>query len=839
MDIKEFLKTKRSENCWFPINVTLKPNGTDEYEYPKYDKILEPIYHDLYKGKTSNGYNTNKPLPSDFKLRPEIIKPRQDAYYNGEIKCNAIWIDTSVFHQVDQDAPDIHEGFEQALEGIPYYKSISKEYGKHFFVNVNNVKFHGTKTNYNFKKINDESKMIDEKCDKLEYLCGRPAYCDIDAVVYNSEYDYDTNKPTDYEHGLYGNIKLTENKNITDFIFTDDTEKNVSKLLNRMFKLNISWKIEKNYDRYIIYPCASDVPCLLDPTHTHGNQYKHSIIYINKNNLMVNCMSHGSKKLFSKHYSQIEDIKVCLGLKLSKEKKDIIANDFDIETEIEVEDEYLEKLLYGTTTTHKCVAGIFYHFYPKSFVCTTDDKTRCWYYYENGMWDECGSSKLRKFISHDFVNILKNYVLRAKQIEEDSNTDRNRIQYYENIQDTLKQIIIKCETVGYTDSLIKQLLCYYVDKNFISNLDTNELLLCFGEDVYDLEKCEWRKSKQDDMLSFKCGLTKDEVTDENEDEMMDIINSIFTDEDRKNYFLDTLARDILCANNKKQNFHLWTGIGGNGKGVIASYIKAILGDYYFQTDAGLITQKRGASENATPVLARTRGKRCVMLTEPEKRSKLNIGYMNYLSGEREIEARGLFKDSSSLKVTFTCFIQCNLSFKMEEIEDNSLPRRLSFVKFNTKFTDKPKYSYERKGDSNVNSIERLTKLKGSFMNILLKRWKKISQNKNLDIHIPQCVKDDKKEFINDNDLIHTFVESNIEKTDDKNDYLQVCTILERYYQWVEDEQEQTERYKSSVFINRLHQYLPRFEKRYYLTDEYGKRREKRNTFTHCKFKNLD
>jgi putative DNA primase/helicase len=825
----------KTANEWMPILLDFKPKGKDEFDYDKLEKIILPIYHDLYKGTTSNGHPTNKPLSTDFVLRPEIVEARREAWRNGDIKCNAIWIDTRFNPQIDQDSPIIHENYQNAFGNLPYYKSSTKEYGKHYFPNVDVLKFRGNKKKYLFKKFDDNNELIDKKDEHLEYLCGTPAFALIDAELYNTEYEYTLeNEMHNIEEVLYDCKKPQKHQSIEGFDINDNVQQNVSDILNEIFEEDISWNVEKNNDRFTILP-EDDVPCLVDRNHTHNNQRKHCIVYASSRCVTATCLSHGSKRFYKKEYPLVEDLKECLGLKLSKDKKNELFQDVQVSEEIEVDDSVLEKMLYNTTTTHECVAKLFKYFFHNDFVCTDDDKTREWFQYENGIWTKSGTSTIRKFISEKFVNIIKNFCKRAKEKEEDTETSRDLIDYYKNIQDVFKQIIMKCETTGYTDSLIKQLISKYINREFYEKLDTNEDLLCFGKDVYDLKINEWRESRQDDMMSLKCNMGKDDIKEEHVDEMMGIIDSIFTDEGRKNYFLDTLARDILCGNNKKHNFHLWTGIGGNGKGVISSYIKHVLGDYYQQFDASMLTQKRGGSENANPRLAELRGKRCAMFTEPEKKSKLNIGLMNYLSGESDMSVRQLFKNLSTLKITFTCFIQCNNSFKMEDIEDNSIQRRLSFLKFTTKFTPNPKRSYERKADSNVNSPERLEKLKGAFMFILLERWRTISKNKNLDIDIPQCIKEDKQEFINDNDLVHTFVESNIEITDNKKDYLQVNCILERYYEWVEEENEQTDKYTTGVFINRLMQYLPEFKKRHMVYTEEGKRSEKRNSFINCKF----
>jgi hypothetical protein len=300
---------------WFPIFLEFIPKGKDEFNYDKYEKQLKDIYHDLYKGKTNNGYETYKPLPTDFVKRPDIVEARKEAWRNGEIKCNAIWIETKTQHQIDQDAPTIHENYENVLEGVPYYTSCSKPYGKHFFPNIDVLSFHGNKQEYTFKKFDDNNELVDQSNKKLEYLCGKPSYALIDAEVHNSEYEYTfDNEIPNIEVVLYNCKKPKKHQSIEGFDINDDVQQNVSDILNEIFEEDISWSIKKNNDRFTILP-EDDVPCLVDRNHTHKNQRKHCIVYASSRCITATCLSHGSKRFYKKDYPLVEDLKECLGLK--------------------------------------------------------------------------------------------------------------------------------------------------------------------------------------------------------------------------------------------------------------------------------------------------------------------------------------------------------------------------------------------------------------------------------------------------------------------------------------------------------------------------------------------
>lgn len=819
---------------WFPIYLQLIPKGKDKFGYDKFEKKLMDIYHDLYKGKTNNGYETYKPLPTDFVKRPEIVEARREAWRKNEIKCNAIWIDTRMQHQIDQDSPTIHENYENFLKGVPYYTSCSKPYGKHFFPNIDVLSFHGNKQEYTFKKFDDNNELVDQSNEKLEYLCGKPSYALIDSEVHNAEYEYTLdNDISDIEIVLYNCKKPQKHQSIEGFDINDNVQQNVSDIMNEIFEEDISWSIKKNNDRFTILP-EDDIPCIVDRNHTHNNQRKHCIVYASSRCVTATCLSHGSKRFYKKEYPLVEDLKECLGLKLSKDKKNELFQDVQVSEEIEVDDSVLEKMLYNTTTTHECVAKLFKYFFPNDFVCTSDRKNKEWYYFKNGLWESSGDSIIRSKISNEFVNIIKNFCKRAKEKEEDTETSRDLIDYYKNIQDVFKQIIMKCETTGYTDSLIKQLISKYIDKKFIEELDMKKYLLSFGEDVYDLKKNEWRKSTQQDMLSFKCGMNKEDVTDEHKKEMMDIIDSIFPNQERRDYLLNLISRDVLVGDNEQEHFYIWTGSGGNGKGLLSLYLSYCLDDYYEKGDISLITQKRSSCAGANPELAKLRGKRCVIFTEPEENAYLNNSIMKELTGDKKLSTRALFGNPFNLKPIMTPIIECN-SFKLQNVNDDGIPRRTIFMKFTESFVpvNEIKYKYQKKRDSTLKSEDTLNKLKGALMYILLERRKELS-TKDYKIDIPSCIKEDKEEFINDNDTIHQFIEECVDVTEEKTDYITLKDIISQYKEYLEDNDEKYKKVPKNVLINKLSRYLPEFKKRHTPYVD-GKRKDYTNCFIGCKF----
>ena len=113
---------------WFPIILDIiETDKKDNFGFTKFKKDLLPINHNLY----------NNSRPSYKELNNyDLCKQRQKLIETTDIKFNAIWIDTNNIYQVDIDTPNPQLKLDKWLNDIPYFKSMTKPYGYHFFVKI-------------------------------------------------------------------------------------------------------------------------------------------------------------------------------------------------------------------------------------------------------------------------------------------------------------------------------------------------------------------------------------------------------------------------------------------------------------------------------------------------------------------------------------------------------------------------------------------------------------------------------------------------------------------------------------------------------------------------------
>ena len=151
MNIIEFCNLHQIK--WFPILVQLgEPKGGGGRE-----KHCSTPYLDLVSFESSD----------------TDIKERQDLLQNPKHLFNAIAIDTEIINQIDVDTPDYSPEIQHLLETAPYYKSVSRPFGRHIFCSLAG-KPAGLQYYHKWKGPN------------FELICGSMTFCYLEGVVENS-----------------------------------------------------------------------------------------------------------------------------------------------------------------------------------------------------------------------------------------------------------------------------------------------------------------------------------------------------------------------------------------------------------------------------------------------------------------------------------------------------------------------------------------------------------------------------------------------------------------------------------------------------------------------------
>ena len=245
----------------------------------------------------------------------------------------------------------------------------------------------------------------------------------------------------------------------------------------------------------------------------------------------------------------------------------------------------------------------------------------------------------------------------------------------------------------FSSSAIVRLKALTNDIKFVNELDKNPNLIGFDDGVFDLASNTFRRMTPTDMVSKSVGYTFPSVEEvaAYEPRVMAVLRSIF-DADLLQYVLRVFASQ-LCGSLRYEAIYVLTGSGGNGKGILQDLLKAALGEndaggYFASVPAELWTGKSKSAESASPVLAKLKGVRVSMASEPEsgEESKLQVGKLKTFSGNDMITARALYGTPISYKPQCTINIMCNDIPDLSRM-DGGIKRRLRIIPFKYQFKE--------------------------------------------------------------------------------------------------------------------------------------------------------
>ena len=292
----------------------------------------------------------------------------------------------------------------------------------------------------------------------------------------------------------------------------------------------------------------------------------------------------------------------------------------------------------------------------------------------------------------------------------------------------------KLRDTGYINSVMKEANTDFFDSThkFYDDLNENHNLICFNNGVYDLLKGTFRPGRPEDKISFCTNIdyiplnSKDFSQKIKLDEIKNFIAKILPDKDVREYAL-TLLSSFLNGSTKNEQFHFWTGSGGNGKSKLVEFFEECFGDYCCKLPISLLTQKRKASGSAEPEMAKTKGKRFVNTQEPSKGSKINGGLLKELTGGDKISTRALYKETFEFKPQFKIILCCN-DIPSLDPNDGGLWRRVRVTEFKSRFVNNPDPSNPR--EFHIEPVnEKFEEWREIFMSWLLNRWyKKYKKN---------------------------------------------------------------------------------------------------------------
>ncbi len=452
--------------------------------------------------------------------------------------------------------------------------------------------------------------------------------------------------------------------------------------------------------------------------------------------------------------------------------------------------------------THNDVAKLIFELYKHKYKCVKLTKPQQWYEFQKHRWVDIGNGyTLRKNMSdvltRDFAFLLSAYYSEGAGKE---GLERDTLMKKGN---NIVKIIDKLKHTEYKGQVMNECADLFYDKEFDGMLDSNRNLIGFENGVYDLTQ-KWTDPKTDEehVGCFRPGTPDDCITlstgydyreYSNDHRYIKRVNKYFSQvllqTDMQEY-IKTLLASYLDGHITDQKFIIWTGNGSNGKSLSIDFFRMAFGEYCGVLPITALTQKQKGAESATPALAKLRGKRFVVMQEPENDDKLNVGRMKELTGGDIILARQLYKEAYEFEPQFKLILVCN-RLPFIPSTDGGTWRRIRVAPWMSKFVDLDKDGlyYGQKLKTNQfpkdkRLKEKLKKWKRAFMWLLLNKYYPLYKNK--DIHEPTLVMEHTEKYREESDTYREYINQFLVKTGKDNDYVPINLAYNTFKFWYKE-----------------------------------------------------
>ena len=456
------------------------------------------------------------------------------------------------------------------------------------------------------------------------------------------------------------------------------------------------------------------------------------------------------------------------------------------------EDPKMNELVFnGINGKSLPLAEIIYYFYENEYMYGEDKN---WYIYKNHKWKNLGdkNNELRYEIKPKLKSIYKDLYTYYK----DNDYDKQKIK-------SLKNTMTLFDDTNLKNNIITELIdIYTVKKNqnrdFTKKLDSNNYLVGFNNGIYDLNKLEFREGNVEDYITMSVGYDYTEKHTEKYQDLLQFLEDIQPNKEEREYMLTYLSIGLL--GNRLELFTILTGCGRNGKSKLIELLKITLGDYFGSVQSQLFTRPRPDANSPDPGLLSLMKKRIVIASEPEKNSKLNSGFIKFITGRDSTTLRNCHSnDMVDFTAKFITLLICNDIPECDDM-DNAFSKRLRCINFPTEFVNEPIKENQKKINVNINENFDFWKL--DFILLLIEYYKKYLETREL--KPTNNILKWTNNYREETDLYLQFLNENTKEVNNENTH---CGTLYEYFKsWFKNNNPNTKIPSNKEFINNIKKY---------------------------------
>ena len=413
-----------------------------------------------------------------------------------------------------------------------------------------------------------------------------------------------------------------------------------------------------------------------------------------------------------------------------------------------------------------------------------DESSDLWFYCNiKNIWKKSKTPFILKGLLSSVVSdIFKHYCnVLKKSIKED--TEENK-PFNENIKkkcQNCSKIALKLHNNTFINAISEtSKITLNKDKFFESKIDMNGNLFAFSNKVFDCKTNQFRNIEPNDYIMTNTGYDYPEYIDEESYKILiEYFNTIYPDEDVRNYMLDSFT-SMINGERTEQSFNIHTGSGSNSKSTLFNIVDKAFGGYYLNINAETLTKPKKEG-NSTGELYKAKGKRCLCANEPEndKDNKLQVALLKKIAGgyKETLKERGLYQEAIEFPIQFQLNILCNSKPTLSSV-DGGISRRIRICGYKVKFVENPdeNNTYQAKLNPEMMNIMTTENIRNALIRIIIERW--INTTSKLKIlQVPKQIKEDSNEYIQDCNEVLGFIMDGYIITNNEEDRIQSSVLF--------------------------------------------------------------
>ncbi len=419
-------------------------------------------------------------------------------------------------------------------------------------------------------------------------------------------------------------------------------------------------------------------------------------------------------------------------------------NDFQIYVEDNNSDDKQQKKFYSYDDTGN--SERFMDSYGK--LVKYDDKRKKFLYFDGHVWTYDGTMMVSKLVNR-VVDNLKNEPVFVPEDGDDEEAKKARGKF-----------IKRSRNHAGKDGMIKEIKPLISDD--LTKYDTKTNVLNTPSGFVDLSTGELNETKPDCKFTR---ITNAEYSDTHDaPKWNEFLNQIFNgNQDLIRYIQKCVGYTLTGTTDEQCMFFLHGDKlknGSNGKSVFVETLSQVLGTYSetISPDVLMVNKFSGSSNGPTPEIAKMKGARMIITSEPDEGTRLSEGIVKRLTGNEKITAREMYGESFTFMPTGVIWMSTNHKPIIRGTDDG-IWRRLVFIPFLVQIPDSKK---------DLNLKDKLLREAPGILNWAVDgalMW----QQEGLKNDIPEIVKSSNKSYRKEMDVIGNFLEDCCDLGDNQKD----------------------------------------------------------------------